>query len=135
MAYVIAEPCVATCDQACLDVCPVDCIHGPVPNDEIAAVPKEERARRLQVVQLYIDPSDCIDCGMCAPECPVDAIFEEGDLPPKWAHYREINTRFFDRTKFDQNAPSAIQVGSPASSAGEPPRKPSLPLSDRSSTT
>jgi hypothetical protein len=38
MAYVIAEPCIATCDQACLDVCPTDCIHGPVPREEIEAM-------------------------------------------------------------------------------------------------
>jgi ferredoxin len=44
---------------------------------------------------MYIDPDACICCGACAPECPVEAIFEEEDLPAEWAHYREINARFF----------------------------------------
>jgi NAD-dependent dihydropyrimidine dehydrogenase PreA subunit len=96
MTYVIAEPCVATCDQACLDVCPVDCIHGPIPNEEIAAVPKSERHVRLPVMQLFIEPEACIHCGACEPECPVSAIFEEDRLPPKWAHYRELNRAFFE---------------------------------------
>ena len=95
MAYVIAEPCVATCDQACLDVCPVDCIIGPVSKEEIAAVQKEERRARFPMLQLFIDPEACICCGVCAPECPVEAIFPEDDLPPKWTHYREKNAVFF----------------------------------------
>ncbi len=98
MAHVIAEPCVATCDQACLDVCPVDCIHGPVPQNEIDEIPKDERVRRLVHVQLYIDPAECVCCSACVPECPVGAIFPEEDLPPKWSHYRDLNARFFDRT-------------------------------------
>jgi NAD-dependent dihydropyrimidine dehydrogenase PreA subunit len=81
MAYVIAEPCVGTCKQACVEVCPVDAIHGPA-----------DEARRLQ---LYIDPDECICCGACAPECPVEAIFEEEDLPPAFEAYREINARYF----------------------------------------
>ncbi|HVK01961.1 MAG TPA: 4Fe-4S binding protein, partial [Armatimonadaceae bacterium] len=56
MPYVISEPCVGVKDKSCVAVCPVDCIHG---GDEDP--------------QLYIDPSECIDCGLCEPECPVDA--------------------------------------------------------------
>jgi Na+-translocating ferredoxin:NAD+ oxidoreductase RNF subunit RnfB len=55
MPYVIAEPCVATCDTACVAVCPVDCIHGPLPAEEMARIPREERATRLAGLQLYID--------------------------------------------------------------------------------
>jgi NAD-dependent dihydropyrimidine dehydrogenase PreA subunit len=80
MSYVIAEPCVAICDTACVDVCPVDAIHGP---------PKPNR------LQLYIDPETCICCAACEPVCPVEAIFDEDDLPERWAEYTELNARFF----------------------------------------
>jgi NAD-dependent dihydropyrimidine dehydrogenase PreA subunit len=95
MTYVIAEPCTATCDQACLDVCPVDCIHGPISHEEIRAIAKDERRVRLPTIQLFIDPDDCIHCGACEPECPVAAIFADDALPPRWAHYVEKNARFF----------------------------------------
>jgi ferredoxin len=40
---------------------------------------------------LVIDPEECIDCGACIPECPVEAIFEEDDVPEKWSEYIELN--------------------------------------------
>jgi NAD-dependent dihydropyrimidine dehydrogenase PreA subunit len=66
-------------DKACVEVCPVDCIHGG--DDD---------------PQLYINPQECIDCGACEPECPVEAIFEESALPAEWKQYTEINAKFFD---------------------------------------
>jgi ferredoxin len=42
---------------------------------------------------LVIDPDTCIDCGLCVPECPTEAIFPEEDLPEKWSDYIEINAR------------------------------------------
>ena len=80
MAYVIAEPCVDVMDQACVDVCPVDCIHF------------EEGKDRM----LYIEPDECIDCGACEPECPVEAIFTEEDVPDEWKPYTEINVLWFN---------------------------------------
>jgi len=97
MAYVIAEPCVATCDTACVKVCPVDCIHGPMKPEEIEFIPPEERPTKLRGLQLYIDPEACICCAACERECPVEAIFDEDDLPPAWEHFKEINARFFQR--------------------------------------
>jgi ferredoxin len=44
-----------------------------------------------------IDPAECIDCGACLPECPVEAIFQDSDLPEQWAHYEEINAAHFGR--------------------------------------
>ncbi|WP_437586991.1 4Fe-4S dicluster domain-containing protein [Sorangium sp. So ce1000] len=105
MAYVIAEPCIATCDTACVPVCPVDCIHGPLTADEIARIPEEERKTRLAGLQLYIDPGSCIGCGACENECPVGAIFDEDELPAEWQRYREINARFFD-DRAEERAPA-----------------------------
>jgi ferredoxin len=66
VTYVITAPCVDTKDRSCIDVCPVDCIH---------------EAGRM----LVIDPEECIDCGACEPECPVEAIVPEDTAPPAWA--------------------------------------------------
>jgi ferredoxin len=40
---------------------------------------------------LYIDPVDCIDCEACVPECPVEAIFVEANVPPQWANFIQMN--------------------------------------------
>ena len=84
MAYVIAEPCIGTKDTSCVDVCPVDCIH-----------PRKNEAGFDGQPQLYIHPSECIDCGACVPVCPVSAIFPVEDLPEKWSRYTEINAKYF----------------------------------------
>jgi len=57
MTYVITQPCIGVKDRSCIDVCPMDCIHG-----------------RDEDEMLYIEPEDCIDCGACVPACPVEAI-------------------------------------------------------------
>ena len=67
MAYVITEPCIGTKDAACVDVCPVDCIH-----------PRKDEATFEAAEMLYIHPDECIDCGACVPACPVEAIFALG---------------------------------------------------------
>src|SRR5262245_38611122 len=97
MVFVIAEPCVDRCDGACTQVCPVDCIHGPVDPAELAQLPADQRRQRAKGLQLYIDPSECIGCGACEPECPVNAIFDEDELPAKWSHYAGINADYFAR--------------------------------------
>ena len=84
MAHIIAEPCVGTKDTACVEVCPVDCIH-PGPDHEASA----------ESEQLYIDPDTCIDCGLCVDECPVQAIFPEEDLPDEWIKYVQINADWY----------------------------------------
>jgi ferredoxin len=97
MAYVITDPCVATCDTACVSVCPVDAIAGPLTMRAIQAIAHEDRPRKLAMVQLYIDPEVCICCAACEPECPVNAIFDEGDVPEKWADSTSRNANFFRR--------------------------------------
>jgi NAD-dependent dihydropyrimidine dehydrogenase PreA subunit len=84
MAYVIAEPCIGTKDTACVDVCPVDCIH-----------PRKDEPEHEKVPQLYINPTECIDCGACVPVCPVTAIFALEDLPEKWGSFTPVNAEFY----------------------------------------
>ena len=64
MAYIIAEPCVGTCDTACVEVCPVDCIHGPY-DKRCGAEAKVDGFVPKDNDSLYIDPEECIDCGAC----------------------------------------------------------------------
>ncbi len=82
MTYIITEPCINVVDRGCIDVCPMDCIHG-TDNDKM----------------LYIDPEDCIDCGACVPACPANAIFPEAELPEQWKHYTQINADYFNGKK------------------------------------
>src|SRR3979409_787666 len=84
MTYVIAEPCIGTKDNSCVEVCPVDCIH-PTPDE-----PDYD-----DVPMLYIDPEECIDCDACVEACPVDACFAEDQLPEEWAKYTENNAKYY----------------------------------------
>jgi ferredoxin len=86
MAYVITEPCIGTKDASCVDVCPVDCIH-----------PRKDETDFDTAAQLYIDPEECIDCGACEPECPVNAIFPQDDVPTEWESYTKINADYFKK--------------------------------------
>src|SRR6516225_9525763 len=86
MAYVIAEPCIGTKDTACVDACPVDCIH-----------PKKDEPAYETSELLYIDPVECIDCGACVPVCPVSAIFALDDLPEKWAEFTAKNAAYYKK--------------------------------------
>ena len=94
MTYIIAEPCVDLCDASCLAVCPVDCIHGP---DDTTGCGSETKLDDFnpKSKQLYIDPEICIDCGACEPECPVEAIFAENEVPEKWHRFIKINYDWF----------------------------------------
>ena len=85
MTYVIVEPCINTKDTACVDVCPVDCIH-----------PMKDEDGFEEAEMLYIAPDECIDCGACEPACPVEAIFPEEDVPEQWESYIQKNADYFD---------------------------------------
>ena len=97
MPYVITESCAGTCDTACVDVCPKDCIQGPVALEQIRLVARADRPHALPGLQLYIDPEDCIDCGACVPECPADAIFEASEVPARSLPSIAANAAFFRR--------------------------------------
>jgi NAD-dependent dihydropyrimidine dehydrogenase PreA subunit len=71
MAFVITDPCIGTKDAACVDVCPVDCIH-----------PRKDEPEFATTTMLYIHPDECIDCGACVPACPVAAIYDSPESTP-----------------------------------------------------
>ena len=72
MTHVVTESCIQCVYTDCVDVCPVDCFKiGPN--------------------FLVIDPTECIDCAVCVPECPVDAIYAEEDLPEDQRDFVGIN--------------------------------------------
>ena len=72
MTFVITDPCINTKDTACVDVCPVDCIH-----------PRKDEPEFEQATMLYIHPDECIDCGACVPACPVSAIYDSPESTPE----------------------------------------------------
>jgi len=72
MTYVVTESCIKCKHTDCVDVCPVDCFREG-PNF------------------LVIDPDECIDCTLCIPECPVEAIFAEEDVPEDQRQFIQIN--------------------------------------------
>ena len=93
MTYVITSTCVDVKDMSCIEECPVDCIY--------------EGDRKL-----YIQPSECIDCGACEPVCPVDAIYADRRLPAEKAEDKDDNKAFFLEVLPGRDAP----LGSPGGS-------------------
>ncbi len=83
MTYIVTSPCVDILDQACIDVCPVDCIY------------LDEGVDRM----VFIAPDECIDCAACEPVCPVVAIFAEDDVPEQETDYIPINYDYFEKDK------------------------------------
>ena len=100
MAFIIAEPCIDVKDTACLNACPVDCIH-----------PRKDQSDFESARMLYIDPVACIDCGACVPVCPVEAIFAEDDLPYFWDHYIQINAEHYKNGAEKRGPPMLTQIG------------------------
>lgn len=74
MTFVVTQACIKCKYTDCVSVCPVDCFHEG-PNF------------------LVINPEGCIDCGVCIPECPASAIYEEGNVPADQLEFIEINSR------------------------------------------
>ena len=97
MSFIIGKACDGVCDTACVTVCPVDCIHGPIDIEgmgkEVQSMSKEELVGK----QLYIDPTNCIDCGACLPECPVEAIYRSEKDAIKNGEFESVkkNYNFF----------------------------------------
>lgn len=74
MTHVVTEACIRCKYTECVDVCPVDAFR---------------EGRNM----LVIDPDDCIDCGVCIPECPVHAIFVDEDVPAGQRDFEDLNAR------------------------------------------
>jgi len=72
MPFIVTESCIKCKYTDCVEVCPVDCFHEG-PN------------------MLVIDPDECIDCTLCEPECPVEAIMSEDDVPDNLKNFIELN--------------------------------------------
>jgi ferredoxin len=72
MAYVVTAPCFGCKYTDCVVVCPMECFHE---GDQM----------------LYIDPEECIDCDACRVECPVEAIFQEDNVPNEWQDFIQLN--------------------------------------------
>lgn len=79
MAYVVTAPCFGCKYTDCVVVCPMECFHE---GDQM----------------LYIDPDSCIDCDACRVECPVEAIFQENDVPQKWQPFIALNAEMAQKT-------------------------------------
>jgi ferredoxin len=104
MAFVVTESCIRCKYTDCVEVCPVDCFYEG-PNF------------------LVIHPDECIDCHLCVPECPVDAIYPEEDLPEDQKKFIEINA------KLSEKWPNINQIKDPPADADEwKDKKNKLPL-------
>ncbi len=98
MAHVIVEKCLGEQYASCVAVCPVDCIH-----------PGDYKGEAFMI----IDPDTCIDCGLCIPECPIDAIVGNTEDDPEYAQINaELAVSFIDNPKVEGRPPT------------DPPRKP-----------
>ncbi len=101
MTWVVTSLCIDNVDMACVEVCPVDCIvqfkgeGGDWPN------------------QLYIDPDECISCGVCEPECPWEAIFEDEQVPDARQSDIELNAKVTD-SRDDFEVPERGEVEAPS---------------------
>jgi ferredoxin len=95
MAHVITRLCQNCVDGSCVDVCPTDCILEHRPENGASDLPR----------QLFINPEDCIDCRLCIPECPWEAIYMDLDVP---AAFRDDIT--LNRVSFTRNSEFHVPV-------------------------
>jgi len=91
MAYIVTDNCIDCKYTSCVSVCPVEAFH--------------EGADRL-----YINPETCIDCNACVPECPVDAIFPDYDVPEQWAAAVEWNKEGAESTPIISDAKDPLKA-------------------------
>ncbi|HHZ70571.1 MAG TPA: ferredoxin family protein [Methylococcaceae bacterium] len=94
MTFVVTENCIKCKFTDCVDVCPVDCFHEG-PNF------------------LVIDPDECIDCTLCEPECPAEAIYSEDELPEGQEAFIKLNA------ELAKSWPIITDVGDPLEDAEE----------------
>lgn len=78
MPHVVTQPCFGCKYTDCVVVCPCDCFY------------EGEQ-------MLYIDPIECIDCGACVPECPVDAIMVDSEVPEDQQSFIALNAEMYEK--------------------------------------
>jgi len=93
MTYVVTSRCLGTKDRSCVEVCPVGCFYDIRKRKYIdnAGVAVEGQEGDPLVGQLMIHPDECINCGACVTECPVDAIFEDSEVPEEYLEAIKYN--------------------------------------------
>lgn len=93
MTYVVTRPCLGTKDRSCVEVCPVDCFYDIKKkslNERFGVeVANEEGVDAIGM--LVIHPDECINCGACETECPVEAIYEDSAVPDQYQEFVKIN--------------------------------------------
>jgi len=99
MTFVVTEQCIRCKYMDCVEVCPVDCFHEG-PN------------------MLVIDPEECIDCTLCEPECPVEAIFSEDEIPAGQEQFLALNA------ELSKKWPVITEIGAVPEDADEWVQKP-----------
>jgi ferredoxin len=102
MTWVITRLCRDCLDQSSVEVCPVDCIYA-YQGEDGETFPK----------QLYIDPEECINCGVCEPECPWEAIFEDEQVPDVFHDDVALNARMLE-AKDQFTVPEVIEKPKPS---------------------
>ena len=103
MPWVITKLCRDCVDMSCVEVCPVDCIYEYKGED-----------RETFPNQLFIDPEECIDCGVCEPECPWEAIFEDERVPQAFSGDIAQNAAITE-AKDDFHVPEVAEKDKPSS--------------------
>ncbi len=90
MAYVVTLNCLGTKDRSCVEVCPVDCFYNIKKKNYNDRFNRD--AKGDDVGMLMIHPDECIHCGACETECPVEAIFEDSGVPENLKEFVAINS-------------------------------------------
>lgn len=96
MPYIITEPCIDILDGACRAICPVNCIY--LPEETLLPVSRQRQ-------KMYVNPAECIDCDACRDACPVDAIFDENEVPEMWQAYIAEEYAAFGLSRSNKETP------------------------------
>ena len=91
MAYVVTRPCIGTKDRSCVEVCPVDCFYNIKKKKYNDKFGRALAHGDTDPGMLVIHPDECINCGACETECPVEAIYEDSGVPAEDQEFIKIN--------------------------------------------
>lgn len=90
MTYIVTKPCLGVVDRSCVEVCPVDCFYHIKKRkyNERFGVEAEDEDK---IGMMLINPDECINCGACETECPVEAIYEDSSVPEDQEEFIKVN--------------------------------------------